>query len=78
MSFCDLRTNRGFRRRALDRQWPVNGPVVRRGAELGTFHMGSSVVLAGPADRIRLEVAEGTSVRVGAVLGQVIGEGAGA
>jgi phosphatidylserine decarboxylase len=68
LSFCDLITNSG--RRALEQR--IDPPVVlNRGAPLGVFHLGSTVVLAVPPGRWQWSVAAGDRVRVGASIGRV-------
>ncbi len=71
LSFCDLRANRGWGRTAIDRRWPLGGVEVARGDELGTFHMGSSVVLVGPEQAISWEVRPGATVNVGQSIGRI-------
>ena len=44
-----------------------------RGAELGVFHLGSTVVLLAKPDAFRFEVSAGDTVRVGQVLAQLGG-----
>jgi phosphatidylserine decarboxylase len=61
LSVCDLVTNDGShppREEALD-------TAVDKGAELGVFHLGSTVVLVAPPGRWRWTVREGDSVRMG-------------
>jgi phosphatidylserine decarboxylase len=60
MEVCDLVTNAGGRRAAgaLD-------AVLARGAELGTFHLGSTVVLVTEPGRWRITVQPGDTVRLG-------------
>ncbi len=64
LSVCDLVTNHRLRPRPCgDRLEP---PVaLARGAELGVFHLGSTVVLAAPSGRWRWSVRPGDPVRVG-------------
>ncbi|MEZ4321257.1 MAG: archaetidylserine decarboxylase [Myxococcota bacterium] len=52
------------------------GVAVERGEWLGTFHLGSTVILAAPAGRIRWEVEPGTGVRFGVRIG-TLGSGSG-
>ncbi|MEQ1508422.1 MAG: archaetidylserine decarboxylase [Myxococcota bacterium] len=59
---CDLVTNAGGARSDAALTPPV---PVTRGAELGTFHLGSTVVLVAEPDRYRFTVAAGDVVRVG-------------
>ncbi len=65
LSVCDLITNSGGARShgALD------DVPLERGAELGVFHLGSTVVLVAEPGRWRFTVAPGEAVRVGARIG---------
>lgn len=59
---CALVTNAG----AEGTSAPLDPPIsLTRGAELGTFHLGSTVVLAAPVGRWRWTVQAGEPVRVG-------------
>lgn len=44
---------------------------IERGAELGMFHMGSTVILLFEPDRVSIEVTAGTPVRLGQQVGQL-------
>lgn len=68
VAVCDLVTNTGGRRSAADLDPPV---VLLRGAELGTFHLGSTVVLAALPGRFTFTVRAGDEVRVGRAIGAV-------
>lgn len=60
LELCDLVTNSGGARAA--------GPLeaqVERGAQLGVFHLGSTVVLCAEPGRLAFEVSAGAPVRVG-------------
>lgn len=66
LSVCDLETNAGL--------GPRSGSVdcaLQRGAELGVFHLGSTVVLCGEPGRFRFEVRAGDRVRVGERIGRL-------
>jgi phosphatidylserine decarboxylase len=67
LSVCDLVTNTGGRAAHAALRPPV---PLRRGEELGVFHLGSTVVLAAPPGTWRLTVAPGEVVRVGRAIGQ--------
>lgn len=69
LALCDLVTNSGGARAAAHLE---PAPFLGRGDELGTFHLGSTVVLVGEPGRWRLAVEAGDPVRVG----QRIGSGA--
>ncbi|MEZ4238446.1 MAG: archaetidylserine decarboxylase [Myxococcota bacterium] len=66
LSFCDLVTNAGGERAACEVDPPA---VLLRGAEVGTFHLGSTVVLATEPGRWRFDVAPGDRVLVGGRIG---------
>lgn len=71
LSVCDLETNAGgaAARGTLQAH-------LRRGDELGVFHLGSTVILVAPPGRIAWSCAAGEAVRVGRVLGRIrSGEG---
>jgi phosphatidylserine decarboxylase len=61
LELCDLITNTGGVRSA----GALSTPLVR-GAELGTFHLGSTVVIVAEPGRLRLDVKALDRVRVGA------------
>ncbi|MEQ1572132.1 MAG: archaetidylserine decarboxylase [Myxococcota bacterium] len=60
LELCDLVTNTGGARS----EGLLEAPLAR-GAELGTFHLGSTVVVVAEPDRWRVAVAAGDPVRVG-------------
>jgi phosphatidylserine decarboxylase len=62
LTVCDLVTNSGGARSSADLQ---PAPRLGRGDELGTFHLGSTVVLVSEPGRWRISVAAGDEVRVG-------------
>jgi phosphatidylserine decarboxylase len=66
LSFCDLVTNAGGRRASAELEPPV---VLLRGAEVGTFHLGSTVVIVTEPGRYRFDVRPGDRVQVGARIG---------
>lgn len=68
-TFCDLVTNTGGQASTGE---PDPPPVLQRGAELGTFHLGSTVVLAAPVGCWKFTVAQGAVVRVGEPIGTVV------
>ncbi len=69
VGFCDLVTNTGGR--AEDRE--LVGISAARGAELGRFHMGSTVILVAPAGTIAWELEVDQIVRVGRRIGRLTG-----
>jgi phosphatidylserine decarboxylase len=62
LTLCDLLTNTGGRAAHAILEPPR---ALRRGEELGTFHLGSTVVLVAPPGQWRLTVAAGDRMRVG-------------
>lgn len=66
LSFCDLVTNTGGKRASGELEPPV---VLLRGAEVGTFHLGSTVVLVTRPGQFRIDVRPGDRVLVGARIG---------
>ncbi len=62
LSFSDLVTNRGAR---AGRFTPASPVAVRRGDELGAFHLGSTVVLLVSDPRLAARTAAGTLVFMG-------------
>jgi phosphatidylserine decarboxylase len=70
MSFDDSVITNDGRASGL-RVYGERGPVLKRGEELGTFHMGSTVVLLmPPSARLVMRVAAGERVRMGAAIAQ--------
>jgi phosphatidylserine decarboxylase len=71
LSFDGLRANQRWRRRTVERvlEWPF---AVQSGDELGTFHIGSTVIVAweGRSFAPRPEVRCEEEIRLGAVLGR--------
>lgn len=67
LELCDLITNSGGVRSNAELEPP--SPLVR-GAELGTFHLGSTVVLCCEPGRYRFTVRRGDPVRVGREIGR--------
>jgi phosphatidylserine decarboxylase len=65
LAFTDLVTNRG---RAPGPLRPASPIPVRRGDELGAFHLGSSVVLLAAAPALVPAARAGEVVRVGRAL----------
>lgn len=65
LEVCDLITNSGGRHAAGALTPPV---PLERGALLGTFHLGSTVVLLAPTGQLQWTVEPGERVRCGAVL----------
>lgn len=61
-TFCDLVTNTGADGGEVDAELPT---PLTRGAELGRFEMGSTVVLLFEKGRIAWDVAQGATVKVG-------------
>ena len=70
-SYCDLMTRESKELREKDFTPPI---PVEKGAELGRFEMGSTVILLFENGRIRFgtDIAEGRSVRMGQAIGQVL------
>jgi phosphatidylserine decarboxylase len=67
VAFDDLITNRGAA--AGVREYGAIGPTIARGEEIGTFHLGSTVVLMVPRDaRASLTVPPGSTIRLGTAL----------
>jgi phosphatidylserine decarboxylase len=67
VAVTDIVTNDGV---AEGAEGQLEPPVaLERGAWLGTFHLGSTVILSAPAGAIRWEVAPGTAVRFGERIG---------
>lgn len=62
LSVCDLITNASTT--ATEQQGSLDEPL-DRGAELGVFHLGSTVVLVAPPGRWRFSAQPGDTVRVG-------------
>jgi phosphatidylserine decarboxylase len=67
LELCDLVTNTDGRRSSGTLEPPIR---VARGAELGTFHLGSTVVLVCEPGRFRFGVAPGDPVRLGREIGR--------
>ena len=70
-SYCDLMTRESRELREKDFTPPI---PVEKGAELGRFEMGSTVILLFEKGRIRFgsDIAEGQSVRMGQAIGNVL------
>ena len=66
LELCDLVTNTGGKRSSATL---APSPVLVRGTELGTFHLGSTVVICSEPGRYRFTVAAGDTVRVGRTIG---------
>jgi phosphatidylserine decarboxylase len=71
LGLCDLVTNTGRHAAARSAALDPGVPMVR-GAELGVFHLGSTVVLAAPPGRWRWAVVPGEPVRVGRPLAEAV------
>ncbi len=69
LELADILTNTGGRATGEALEPPVS---LARGALLGTFHLGSTVVLAAEPERWRWTVAAGDVVRYGAPIGRLI------
>lgn len=72
LSFCSVQTNRAWMRRSERRDFGVGGPTLEAGEELGTFHMGSTVLLVfeGKEFETNGALGVGDSVRMGQSLGR--------
>jgi phosphatidylserine decarboxylase len=68
LAFDDLRANRGRRRRRDERQYPGRGVPIRAGDELGTFHIGSTVLLVAEGGDLRWCAEPPARVVVGCAL----------
>ena len=62
---------------SLTRYDDGTGPELKRGAELGRFNMGSTVIMLFPPDRVRLAdgLESGQQVRLGEALGELLSTG---
>lgn len=69
-TFCDVLSNTGVPACAGAVEPPAR---VARGAELGTFHLGSTVVLVLPRGRWRFVVRPGDPLRMGAAIAELTG-----
>lgn len=69
LSFADIVTNTGGR---ATETAPSPQPVLDRGAELGVFHLGSTVVLIAPPGKWLWSVKAGERVTVGASIGRAM------
>lgn len=68
-TFCEIVTNTGG---AAVVCAPDTRRTLMRGEELGTFHLGSTVVLVAPVGRWRFSVRPGDVVRIGETLATVV------
>lgn len=70
-SYCDLMTRESRELREKDFTPPI---PVEKGAELGRFEMGSTVILLFEQGRVRFgdDIEEGIKVRMGQAIGQVL------
>lgn len=69
LSFADIVTNTGGR---ATETAPSPQPALERGAELGIFHLGSTVVLIAPPGKWLWSVKTGDRVLVGAPIGRAM------
>ncbi|MBX2801126.1 MAG: phosphatidylserine decarboxylase [Myxococcales bacterium] len=67
LSLCDVVSNTG-----AQAQEAAIDVAVQRAEELGVFHLGSTVVLVAPPDRVRWSVEAGDVVRLGQAIGSVV------
>ena len=67
LSFWDRMSNKGAAKPEFFSLEPVVS--VRRGQEMGRFHLGSTVVLVFPKGHIRWEIAPGQRLRMGERIG---------
>lgn len=68
LAFDDLRANRGWRRVREERRYPGRGVPIRAGDELGTFHIGSTVLLVTEGGGLRWAAEPPARVLVGCAL----------
>jgi phosphatidylserine decarboxylase len=68
VSVCDIITNTGGAAAYAKLETPVS---LRRGAELGVFHLGSTVVVSAPAGRWRWSVTKGQSLLQGEAIAEI-------
>jgi phosphatidylserine decarboxylase len=72
LSYRDIRTNRVFRRLEEKLFAPEERVPVSAGAELGAFHLGSTIVLLFQKGMITFDsIAPGTKIRMGARIGKL-------
>ena len=69
-SYMNLVTNTGGRETDVE---PEVGPAFDKGAEIGCFHLGSTVILFFEPERVQLEAKVGQKVRVNGRIGKVAG-----
>lgn len=73
LSFCDLVTNTAKRSPTIERPEPP--PLLSRGAQLGVFHLGSTVILVAPPGRWSWTIQAGDRVRVGQRVAEIVPPG---
>jgi phosphatidylserine decarboxylase len=56
------------------REWQEDGSIFAKGAEIGRFNLGSTVVLVLPKDSVTWHTASGVPVRMGAALAELAGD----
>jgi phosphatidylserine decarboxylase len=66
LSYCTIETNRWFRRKKEIFYSGNEQPIIRKGQELGIFHLGSTIILLFQKGTIQFaKIRKGQSVRVG-------------
>ncbi|TAL35273.1 MAG: phosphatidylserine decarboxylase [Spirochaetes bacterium] len=66
LAYAEECTNRTLRRARETRFPEGDGPAIEKGAELGAFHLGSTVILLFPAGAVKFEdIAPGMKVKMG-------------
>jgi len=68
--YMNLVTNTGGRETDVE---PDKPPTFDKGAEIGCFHLGSTVILFFEPDKVQIETAVGKKVKVNARIGGVVG-----
>ncbi len=66
LSYSDIRTNKFFRKQTEFFYSKSEQPPVKKGDEIGTFHLGSTVILLFPENNVAFKgISKGQKVRVG-------------
>jgi phosphatidylserine decarboxylase len=73
LSYAGAVTNRAFQRRRETRFPEGDGPLIEKGAQLGAFHLGSTVILLFPAGAVKFDgISMGMKVTVGQKIGRFV------